>query len=72
VQPFGGEGPKTRGPRYSRRLATERTVSINATADALAASPPTQPCPIKGKEHFETLRLPRRCCPARKKPGFVV
>jgi RHH-type proline utilization regulon transcriptional repressor/proline dehydrogenase/delta 1-pyrroline-5-carboxylate dehydrogenase len=37
VQPFGGEGlsgtgPKAGGPRYLHRFATERTVSIDATA----------------------------------------
>ena len=37
VQPFGGErlsgtGPKTGGPRYLHRFATERTISIDLTA----------------------------------------
>jgi RHH-type proline utilization regulon transcriptional repressor/proline dehydrogenase/delta 1-pyrroline-5-carboxylate dehydrogenase len=37
VQPFGGEGlsgtgPKTGGPRYLHRFATERTLSIDTTA----------------------------------------
>lgn len=37
VQPFGGEnlsgtGPKAGGPRYLHRFATERTLSINTTA----------------------------------------
>jgi RHH-type proline utilization regulon transcriptional repressor/proline dehydrogenase/delta 1-pyrroline-5-carboxylate dehydrogenase len=37
VQPFGGEGlsgtgPKTGGPRYLYRFATERTVSVDTTA----------------------------------------
>jgi RHH-type transcriptional regulator, proline utilization regulon repressor / proline dehydrogenase / delta 1-pyrroline-5-carboxylate dehydrogenase len=37
VQPFGGEGlsgtgPKAGGPRYLHRFATERVVSVNATA----------------------------------------
>ena len=37
VQPFGGEGlsgtgPKAGGPRYLHRFATERTSSINTTA----------------------------------------
>jgi delta 1-pyrroline-5-carboxylate dehydrogenase len=37
VQPFGGEGlsstgPKPGGPRYLHRFATERTTSIDTTA----------------------------------------
>ena len=37
VQPFGGEGlsgtgPKAGGPHYLQRLATERVVTINTTA----------------------------------------
>jgi RHH-type transcriptional regulator, proline utilization regulon repressor / proline dehydrogenase / delta 1-pyrroline-5-carboxylate dehydrogenase len=37
VQPFGGEGlsgtgPKTGGPYYLHRFATERTLSIDTTA----------------------------------------
>ncbi len=37
VQPFGGEGlsgtgPKAGGPHYLLRFASERTLTINATA----------------------------------------
>jgi RHH-type proline utilization regulon transcriptional repressor/proline dehydrogenase/delta 1-pyrroline-5-carboxylate dehydrogenase len=37
VQPFGGEGlsgtgPKAGGPHYLHRFATERTVTVNITA----------------------------------------
>ncbi len=43
VQPFGGEGlsgtgPKTGGPRYLHRFATERTLSIDTTASGGNAS----------------------------------
>jgi RHH-type proline utilization regulon transcriptional repressor/proline dehydrogenase/delta 1-pyrroline-5-carboxylate dehydrogenase len=43
VQPFGGErlsgtGPKAGGPRDLHRFATERTLSIDPTADGGNAS----------------------------------
>ena len=43
VQPFGGEGlsgtgPKAGGPRYLHRFATERSLSINTTAQGGNAS----------------------------------
>ena len=43
VQPFGGEGlsgtgPKAGGPRYLHRFATERSLSVNTTAQGGNAS----------------------------------
>ena len=43
VQPFGGEGlsgtgPKAGGPHYLLRFASERTLTINTTADGGNAS----------------------------------
>ncbi|MDH3379708.1 MAG: aldehyde dehydrogenase family protein, partial [Gammaproteobacteria bacterium] len=43
VQPFGGEGlsgtgPKAGGPRYLHRFATERTLTVNTTAQGGNAS----------------------------------